>query len=173
MRLRKGCVGRTIGAWGRSGNHGSSRGCAWHAVCELAGMSKPIPTIQKTMTTSPHSVGQDQPLTRAHAIMREHHIRHLPVLHGGKLVGVLSERDLALIETLKDVDATKLTVAEAMSTEVYSVGPDSPLDEVASEMASKKYGSAVVLQNGHVVGIVTTVDICRVLAELLHGRLAK
>jgi acetoin utilization protein AcuB len=60
-----------------------------------------------------------------------------------------------------------------MSTEVYAVHPESPLDEVASEMASKKYGSAVVLQNGKVVGIVTTVDLCRALAELLHGRLAK
>jgi acetoin utilization protein AcuB len=136
-------------------------------------MSKPIPSIQKYMTTAPHSIGDDQPLTRAHAAMSEFKIRHLPVLRGGHLVGLVTERDLALIETLKDVDATTLSVADAMSTEVYAVHPESPLDEVASEMASKKYGSAVVLQNGKVVGIVTTVDLCRALAELLHGRLAK
>lgn len=136
-------------------------------------MTKPIPTVQKYMTPAPHSIGREQPLSRAHATMSEHRIRHLPVLHGGHLVGMLTERDVALIETLKDVDPTKMTVEDAMSSEVYSVSPDSLLDEVATEMASKKYGSAVVLQNNHVVGILTTVDICRALAELLHGRLAK
>ena len=66
-----------------------------------------------------------------------------------------------------------VSVEEAMNTSVYAVGPDAPLDEVAGEMAGHKYGSAVVLQNGKVVGIFTTVDACRALQELLHGRLAK
>lgn len=135
-------------------------------------MSKPIPTIQKHMTTAPHSIGDDQSLAQAHRTMRDFGIRHLPVLRGGHLVGMLTERVLALVETLKGVAPTRVTVADAMSTEVYTVRPDSPLDEVASEMASKKYGSAVVVQNQKVVGIVTTVDVCRALSELLHGRLA-
>lgn len=105
--------------------------------------------------------------------MRELQIRHLPVLDGGRLVGMLSERDVALVEALGGVDPTAVTVAEAMSTVTYSVRPDAPLDEVVNEMASKKYGSAVVEQNGKIVGILTTVDVCRALAELLHGRLAK
>lgn len=136
-------------------------------------MSKPIPSIQKYMTTSPHSIGVDQTLAKAHAMMREHEIRHLPVLTGGKLVGLLTERDLRLVESFKDVDPTQLNVEEAMSSSVYSVGPDAPLDEVVSAMAEHKYGSAVVMQNGKVVGIFTTVDACRTLAELLHTRLAK
>ena len=136
-------------------------------------MSKPIPTIQKYMTTSPHSIGLEQTLARAHAVMREHGIRHLPVLHGQKLMGLVTERDLRLVESLPDVDPTKVSVEEAMSTVVYSVGPDQPLDEVVAMMAEHKYGSAVVMQNGKVVGIFTTVDVCRALAELLHSRLAK
>ncbi|MBN9165136.1 MAG: CBS domain-containing protein [Myxococcales bacterium 68-20] len=136
-------------------------------------MSKPIPTIQKYMTTSPHSIGLEQTLARAHAVMREHGIRHLPVLHGQKLMGLVTERDLRLVESLPDVDPTKVSVEEAMSTVVYSVGPDQPLDEVVATMAEHKYGSAVVMQNGKVVGIFTTVDVCRALAELLHSRLAK
>jgi len=136
-------------------------------------MSKPIPTIQKHMTTSPHSIGLEQTLARAHAVMREHGIRHLPVLHGQKLMGLVTERDLRLVESLPDVDPTKVSVEEAMSTVVYSVGPDQPLDEVVATMAEHKYGSAVVMQNGKVVGIFTTVDVCRALAELLHSRLAK
>jgi acetoin utilization protein AcuB len=125
------------------------------------------------MTTSPHTVGSDQTLAHAHGVLREHKIRHLPVLRGGELIGMLTERDLALIETLKDVDARKILVEEAMSVGVYTVGPDAPLDEVVAEMASKKYGSAIVVQNGKVVGIFTTVDVCGAFSELLHGRLSK
>ncbi len=136
-------------------------------------MTKAIPTIHKYMTTSPHTIGADQSLARAHAVLREHAIRHLPALRGGQLVGMLTERDLALVEALKDVDPTTVRVEEAMSQDVYTVAPDAALDGVVAEMASKKYGSAVVMQNGKVVGIFTTIDVCTAFAELLHGRLAK
>lgn len=136
-------------------------------------MSKPIPTIQKFMSTQPQSIGHDQPMSLAHKMMRDHRIRHLPVLEGGKLAGLLSDRDLHLIETLKDVDPEKVLVEEAMSTNVFAVAPDAPLDEVVSEMAEHKYGCAVIVQNQKLVGIFTTVDSCRAFAELLHGRLAK
>lgn len=136
-------------------------------------MSKAIPTVQKYMTTSPHSVGQDQPIAFARAIMREHHIRHLPVLSGGHLVGMITERDIALVEGLKGVDPEVLKVEEAMSTQTYKVSPEAPLDEVVREMASKKYGSAIVEQNNKIVGIITTVDVCQALADLLHSRLSK
>jgi len=136
-------------------------------------MSKPIPTIQKYMTTAPHSIGADQTLAQAHTMLRERGIRHLPVLSGGKLVGMLTERDLRFVESLKDVDPASVKVEDAMTTTVYSVSPDAMLDEVVGEMAEHKYGSAVVMQNGKVVGIFTTVDVCRALSELLRGRLAK
>ncbi len=136
-------------------------------------MSKPIPTIQKYMTTSPHSIGVEQPLSKAHDVMRELKIRHLPVLHGGKLVGMLTDRDLHLVESLAGVDPTKVKVEDAMATVVYAVPPESPLDEVVDTMAEHKYGSAVIMQNEKVVGIFTTVDVCRALAELLRTRLAK
>jgi acetoin utilization protein AcuB len=139
----------------------------------LRAMSKPIPSVQKYMTTSPHTIGTDQTLAHAHDILREHKIRHLPVLRGGDLVGMLTDRDLALIETLKDVDPAKVLVEDAMSTNIFTVSPDAPLDQVVCEMAAKKYGSAVVVQNHHVVGILTNVDVCTAFAELLNTRLAK
>lgn len=135
-------------------------------------MSKPIPPIRKYMTTTPHTVRPGMMLAEAHKIMRQHNIRHLPVLDGGELTGMISERDLRMVEAFKDVDPEKVPVSDAMSTEVYTVSPDSPLDEVAREMAGKKYGSAVVMQNGHVVGVFTAVDGLDALAELLHTRLA-
>ncbi len=136
-------------------------------------MSKPIPTIQKYMTTSPHSIGVEQPLSKAHDVMRQLGIRHLPVLHGGKLVGMLTDRDLHLVESLAGVDPTKVKVEDAMATVVYAVPPESPLDEVVDTMGEHKYGSAVIMQNEKVVGIFTTVDVCRALGELLRTRLAK
>ena len=136
-------------------------------------MSKPIPTVQKYMTTSPHTIGDDQPMALAHRMMREHHIRHLPVLRGAKIVGLVSDRDLNTVETLKDVDPKKVLVNEAMSQDPYLVSPEASLDEVVSTMASKKYGSAVVIQHERVVGIFTTVDACRAFADLLQTRLAK
>jgi acetoin utilization protein AcuB len=131
-------------------------------------MSKPIPSIQNYMTSSPHTVGTDQTLAHAHALLHQHKIRHLPVLRGGDLVGMLTERDLALVEALKDVEPSEVLVEEAMSTGVYAVAPDAPLDQVVSEMAAKKYGSAVVVQNNRVVGIFTNVDLCVAFVELLR-----
>ena len=109
----------------------------------------------------------------AHRIMRDNHIRHLPVLRDGTVAGMVSDRDLHLIETLKDVDPREVQVSEAMSQDPYVVPPDAPLDEVVRTMAEKKYGSAIVVQSQKVVGIFTTVDVCRAFAELLHTRLAK
>lgn len=136
-------------------------------------MSKPIPTLQKYMSTSPHAIGDDQTLETAHKMMSEHKIRHLPVLHGEKLVGLISQRDLALIETLSDVDPKKVTVEDAMANSVYTAEPSAPLDEVVTAMAEHKYGCCVAVQNAKVVGIFTMVDACRALGQLLHERLAK
>jgi len=132
-------------------------------------MTRPIPAIREHMTASPHSIGYDQPCAHAYAVLKKHDIRHLPVLRGGKLVGVVSDRDLYMLEMLKDVDTAELSVEEAMSTEVYAVSPETPLDEVLETMAEKKYGSAVVMDGAHVVGIYTTVDVCRGFAELLKS----
>ncbi|HJL14340.1 MAG TPA: CBS domain-containing protein [Sandaracinaceae bacterium LLY-WYZ-13_1] len=119
------------------------------------------------MTESPHTIGKDQTLDKASEVMREGGIRHLPVLDGGQLLGIVSTRDVYLIETLQDVDPAKVTVEEAMSAEPYAVSPDTPLKEVAETMAEHKYGAAVVMEGRKVVGIFTTVDACRVLASKL------
>ena len=136
-------------------------------------MSKPVPTIQKYMTAVPHTIRPDLSLSAADRLMHEHGIRHLPVLQGGKLVGLLSQRDIRLLESFKDVDPEKMQVMEAMSQDVYEVEPSAYLDEVASTMAAHKYGSAVITQNSKVVGIFTAVDALQALAELLHTRLAR
>src|SRR6185369_17259753 len=103
----------------------------------------------------------------AHELMRAHHIRHLPVLHGGKLIGLVSERDLHLVETLKDTDPERIPVEEAMTQDVYTVAPKTPLREVVREMAGRKLGSAVVVEGTKVIGVFTTVDALEMLGEVL------
>jgi acetoin utilization protein AcuB len=128
-------------------------------------------TIADYMTKSPHSIGYDQSLAHAHQLMREHHIRHLPVLNGGRLVGILSDRDLAFLENLKDVDAAKMRVEEAMTAVPYAVAKSASLGHVAKEMAEHRYGSAVIMEHEHVIGVFTTVDALRALAEACGQKL--
>ncbi|MEZ4368875.1 MAG: CBS domain-containing protein [Kofleriaceae bacterium] len=134
---------------------------------------KAIPTVSKYMSTSPVSIGPAQSLATAHKLLREHEIRHLPVLDGGRLVGLLTSRDMYLVEAFETIDAEATKVADVMSSNVYATSPDAPLDDVCAEMAEFKYGSAVVVQNQKVVGIFTTVDVCRAMTDLLRTRLAK
>ena len=125
-------------------------------------------TVQQFMTPSPHTINHDQALSVASRVMRDHDIRHLPVLQDGRLVGIVSQRDLHLIAGLKHVDPDVVTVSQAMSAEVYTVGPRASVRDIASEMATQKYGSAVVMQDNRVVGVFTTVDALRVLYGLLE-----
>lgn len=109
-------------------------------------------------------------MSQAHQLMREHRIRHLPVLEAGKLVGLVSERDLHLIETLPGGNPDEVTVEEAMVADVYTVSADDPVDTVVEMMSTRKYGSAVVMdRRGRVDGIFTAVDGLQVLADVLRS----
>lgn len=127
--------------------------------------------VQQFMTPSPHTIRRDQSLASAHALMREHHVRHLPVLEGGRLVGLVSQRDLYMIEALPGVDQESVSVDEAMSQNVFTVGPRSSVRKVAGEMAEHKYGAAVVVDGTKVVGVFTTTDALSVLHGLLDPEL--
>ena len=126
-------------------------------------------TVEQYMTASPVVIESDRSLSEAHEVLRMHGIRHLPVVQRGALVGILSQRDLYLVETLRGVDAATETVAQAMNREPYTTTRGAPLDEVAREMADHKYGSAVVVDGGTIIGLFTTVDALRALAALLGG----
>lgn len=123
--------------------------------------------IADRMTKTPHMIGAEQSLETAHALMRQYHVRHLPVLHGGKLLGMVSDRDLHLVETLHDVDPANVRVEEAMSQDVYTVTPKTPLKAVVQEMATRKLGSAVVIDGTKVVGVFTTIDALETLMSML------
>jgi acetoin utilization protein AcuB len=125
--------------------------------------------IRGFMTLSPHSITSRHTLAEAHQTMRERGVRHLPVIDDGKVTGVVSQRDLYLLETLRGVDAARELVEEAMSSEPFVVEPDAALEDVAEAMASHRHGSALVVAEGVVVGIFTTTDALRALATLLRA----
>jgi acetoin utilization protein AcuB len=122
--------------------------------------------ISHYMTRSPQTIGAEQSLEQAHALMRAQRVRHLPVLDGAKLVGIVSQRDLMLIESLPGVDTKDVPVEDAMTTDVYKVASTTPIADVATRMADRKLGSAIVVQGDRVVGVFTVTDACRALAKL-------
>lgn len=125
-------------------------------------------TIDALMTRSPHTVGLTVPLVEAKKLMTTHGIRHLPVLDAGALVGILSDRDVQLAESLARFEVNDLLVEDAMSQAPYAVAPTTRLAEVAFEMGQRKLGSAVVMEGVKVVGVFTTTDGMRALATLLR-----
>ena len=128
-----------------------------------------MPTIARYMSRQPWTIRKDATMAQAHKLMREHQIRHLPVLEARKLVGIVTERDLHLIETLPGGDPEEISVEEAMTVDVYAVRPEDGVDSIVEKMADRKYGSAVVIgPRGEVEGIFTTIDALQVLAEVLR-----
>jgi acetoin utilization protein AcuB len=123
--------------------------------------------VRDYMTTAPHAIGLEQTLAQAEKRMRELSVRHLPVLHGGRLRGIISARDIALVRAL-DVDPREVRVEEALTGEPYTVSEQTPLHRVARAMAAHKYDCAVAIEHGKVKGILTVTDALRALASALE-----
>lgn len=126
-------------------------------------------TVGRYITKQPYTIERTASLAEAHRLMREHGIRHLPVLEHGKLVGIVTQHDLHLLETIADFPLEAVTVDEAMTENPYIVTADTRLDEVTDTMAKRKYGSAIVTGRDGVEGIFTAVDACRAFADVLRN----
>jgi acetoin utilization protein AcuB len=129
-------------------------------------------SVGAIMTPQPVTVGRKESLATAHRLMRAHAVRHLPVLEHGDLVGILSQRDLLFLETIRGVDTDEDIVEDAMTTDTYAVSPDTPIATVARQMARKRYGCAVVMERGRVAGIFTATDALRIVAAVVPAAAA-
>jgi acetoin utilization protein AcuB len=127
-------------------------------------MDKTAP-IADFMTPMPHTVGSEQTITFAQKMMRKYEIRHLPVLHGGELYGIVSDRDLGMIAGLNEVNPDATTVEEAMTQEAYTVAKETAMFDVLREMLEHKYGSAIIIEGNKIIGILTTHDALKLLVE--------
>lgn len=125
--------------------------------------------IGDRMVPCPWVLAPSDSMSKAFEVMREHSIRHVPVVRDGEIVGIVSERDLSMFRNLRNADPHKITLLEAMTVPVYTVSPDTPLAEVARVMADNKYGAAVIARGSRVIGVFTTTDALCELARLLEG----
>jgi acetoin utilization protein AcuB len=134
-------------------------------------MTMDLPSLRSVMSRAPRVVDALQDVRTTNAIMRQHGVRHLPVVNEGKLYGIVSERDLrgtlAVLESAPGELGPPVMAVCAREPLLVQMG--APLDTVAEQMANARVGSALVVDGDVLVGIVTTVDVCRELARLVRS----
>lgn len=130
---------------------------------------------KEIMMGSPVTLKPEDTLDLANDVISLGRIRHIPVVDEGRLVGILTERDLmgtaaskifGLKQKSKSALLKSMLVKDLMKKHVLTVAPDTPISEVAHLMAGKKIGCVPVMSAGALVGLVTTTDILRYLEGL-------
>ncbi len=124
-------------------------------------------TVGHYMSRLPQEMDRREPLSAAIRTMREHGIRHLPVMDGSHVFGVLSRQDVQEACLEGGAKVQKMPIGEVCRREaLLVVSPLAPIPEVAGQMVARNATSALVMDQGVLVGIFTSVDALRVLADL-------
>lgn len=123
-----------------------------------------IPPVSRYTTSTLHVVTSRDSLATARELMTTHAIHHLPVVDGGRLVGIVSDNDLARMQPYDE------HVSDAMTSDVTQVDAALPLDEAVALMNAGRLGSLVVTsRKPGIRGIFTITDAMRAFAELLRS----
>ena len=134
--------------------------------------------VKNRMTADPVAVAPGDPLAQAVRLTREHRIRHLPVVDGGTLVGILSDRDIrsAMPSPLEVADAARAALLELtpverlMTREVITVGPHDPVEDAAKLLCRHRIGALPVVDaHGRLLGMITETDVLTAFAEVLSA----
>jgi acetoin utilization protein AcuB len=131
---------------------------------------------EDVMSENPLSIREDASIGEAVEVLLEADFRHLPVVRGNELVGMLSDRDVRALITPRLFDTAALDelkaryddrVSELMSAGVVKVYPETDLGEVIDRMLDEKVGAVPVVDpdTGELVGIVSYVDVLRVMRD--------
>jgi acetoin utilization protein AcuB len=136
--------------------------------------------VGRRMTRNPITARPDTPVTEAQALMRREKVHRLPVVdRHGKLVGIVSEKDLlyASPSPASTLDVyelsyllSKLKVEQVMTKNVVTITTDTPVEEAARVMADNDIGGVPILEDGHLVGIITESDVFKLFIELFGTR---
>jgi acetoin utilization protein AcuB len=125
------------------------------------------------------SINPDMPIIDALNLMKRERIRRTPVVREGKMVGIVSDKDLlnaspspatSLSVWEMNYLLSKITVRDVMTKKVLTVTEDTPIEEAARIMADNKIGGLPVMRNDHVVGIITETDLFKIFLELMGAR---
>ncbi len=128
--------------------------------------------VRDSMTQEVVTVAPQTTAAEALALCRGNRIRHLPVLEGGRLVGVISDRDLraatpALGDPARAEALDRIRVADEMARDVATARPEDPIEDAAMAMYERKIGCLPVVDGEDLVGIVTSSDVLRALVRLV------
>ena len=135
--------------------------------------------IEERMSKPVIVASQDMPIHEALSIMKRERIRRMPVVHAGKLVGIISDRDLlnaspspATSLSVWELNylLSKITLKDIMTKNVITVAENTPIEEAARLMADNKIGGMPVMRNGEIVGIITETDLFKIFLELMGAR---
>ncbi|MEO6027093.1 MAG: CBS domain-containing protein [Candidatus Binatia bacterium] len=128
-------------------------------------MRKTIP-VSEYMSGLPEEIDRRDVLSEAIRRMRTHHIRHLPVMDGPHIYGIISRSDVYNAWLRHGPSAGDTAVAECCTPNPLMVSPLAPIPEVARQMIGRGVTSVLVAEEGVLVGIFTSVDALQVLADL-------
>lgn len=135
--------------------------------------------VSKRMTAPVITTTPDTPITEALNLMKSKNIRRLPVVKNGKLVGIVSDKDLLHASPSQATSLSiwemnyllsKITIEKVMTTEVLTVSEDTPIEEAARIMADNKIGGLPVVRGSEVVGMITETDLFKAFLELMGAR---
>ncbi len=125
------------------------------------------------------SIAPDMPVHDALSMFKRERIRRAPVVKEGKLIGIVSDKDLlnaspspASSLSIWEMNylLSKITVSEVMTKKVLTVTEDTPIEEAARIMSDNKIGGLPVMRDGHVVGIITETDLFKIFLEFMGAR---
>jgi CBS domain-containing membrane protein len=131
--------------------------------------------VREIMMGSPVTLKPEDTLDLANDIISLGRIRHIPVVEDGRLVGLLSERDLmgaaattifGLKQKSKSALLKSVLIKDVMKKKVVTVKPDTPIKEAVHLMKEKTIGCVPVMNKGALVGLITTTDILRYVERL-------
>jgi len=128
--------------------------------------------VKDSMTREVVVLSPETTAAEALAICRERRVRHLPVLEEGRLVGIISDRDLrsaapALGDPGRAEALGEIRISEVMTSDVVSARPDDPIEEAANAMRERRIGCLPVVEDDALVGIVTSSDVMEALVQLM------
>jgi acetoin utilization protein AcuB len=132
--------------------------------------------VRDRMTADVITVGVDDPIKLAWELVQDKKLRRFPVLKGGELVGIITDRDLrnatasSVVLTEKkyhDFLLDTVKVESVMTADPTTVSPDTELKDAAKLILEMKVGGLPVVEDGRLVGIITETDLIETLVELL------
>lgn len=128
-------------------------------------MRRKAPSVREYMTHLPVEAERCATVADAEQAMTAKHIRHIPVMNGARLKGLVSRSDVLAARVEHGDAVNALALEEICQMEVLTVPPTARVDEVAEQMLERRVGSAVVMDGGFVVGIFTSTDALRFVSD--------